>query len=165
MLRSTPLRVWALVGLVVLVALLLAVRAPFIVVGAPAGGVWGTVDQWASLGAVWEGLGTLVLALGALIGAGWAIYRHFEQRDRELRLRERQNDLDVARLQADLVTELRLRYEQARGQLEHLALRRELQVEEDNYLAILRGLVLLRPELAQAQREAIRSYLFDLAQV
>lgn len=165
MLRSTTVRVWALVGLFVLVALLLAVRALFIVVGAPIGGVWGTVDQWASLGAMWQGLGTLVLALGALLGAGWALHQYLEQRDRELRLRERQNNLDIARLQADLVTELRLRNEHAKGQPDELAVREELQKAEDRYLATLHGLVLLRPELAQAQREAIMSYLNDLAQV
>lgn len=96
--------------------------------------------------------GTLALATAAMYAAFVSLRQHLEQR-------RRQTDLDVAKLQGDLVLLLRQEWERARGSSEEEMRREEMEKAEDVYEGILCGMVRVRPELMKAAQEALTEYL------
>jgi len=101
---------------------------------------------------VLTGIGTLGLAVAALYAAFVSLSQYLQQRRRE-------TDLDLAKLHGDLVGLLRQEHELARGTPDEGMLREELARAEFVYEGILRGVILVRPELMKAAREALREHL------
>lgn len=109
-------------------------------------------DALTGIGTILAGIGTLGLAAAAGYAAFVSLRRYLEQRHRE-------TDLDLAKLQGDLVALLRQEYERSRGSPDEGTRRDELEKAEDVYEEILRGIILGRPELMGAAREALSGYL------
>ncbi len=134
-------------------------------------------DIPSDLGPFLEGIGTVLLALAAGIGGGFALWRYWQQRQRdaeqreqqqkrdaeqqrqERELRQRQTDLDLAKLQGDVVGVLKQQYERAKEEPEKKVILEELENAESVHKGILRGIILKRPELAQAAREVVTEYV------
>lgn len=104
---------------------------------------------WADLLA---GIGTVGLAVAAVYAAFVSLRQHLEQR-------RRQTDLDLAKLHGDVVLLLRQGCERAKGSPDEQVRREELEKAEDIYEGILLGMILARPELMKATREALTEYL------
>lgn len=96
--------------------------------------------------------GTLALATAAMYAAFVSLRQHLEQRRRE-------TDLDLAKLQGDLVLLRRQAWERARKSPDEEMRLEEMEKAEDVYEGILCGMVLARPELMKAAREALTEYL------
>jgi hypothetical protein len=101
---------------------------------------------------VFTGFGTLGLAAAALYAAGVSLTQYLKQRRRE-------TDLDLAKLQGDLVLLLQQECERATGLPDEGVRREELEGAQDVYEGILRGIILARPELMKAARETLTEYL------
>lgn len=124
--------------------------------------VWYSVDDLGKIGDFLQGVGTVVLALGVVVGGGWALWRYFKDRDQRAEERRRQADLDAARLTGDLVASLRLRYERARDPEERQVFEEQLIQAEEECEGVLRGLTVVRPDLARAQQKAIMGRIGEL---
>ena len=101
--------------------------------------------------------------IGVLLLSTWALRRHFALRTRDLDLRSQGNDIEMARLQGDLVVSLRLHLQQITPEHpdEAAQIRLELNDAIERYQAVLLGILRGRPELARVEREAIASYLAE----
>lgn len=73
--------------------------------------IWYSVEDLGRIGEFLQGVGQVALAFGVIAGGGWALWRYFRDRDRQVEERRHQADVDVARLSGDLVTMLRRRSE------------------------------------------------------
>ena len=114
------------------------------------------------------GVVRVIAAAGVILGGltAWVAYQFLVVHDHEHQLRSRQSEIDLVRLQGDLVASLRERHEHAVGQaspedLERL--RSDLGDSADRYQAMLRGILKARPELADVERRAIGAYLDEAA--
>jgi signal transduction histidine kinase len=110
-----------------------------------------------------------VIATSGVILVGllaWIAYQFLTMHDRDHQLRARQNEIDLVRLQGDLVAVLKDRYERAVGRASPEEVNR-LQVEfndaTERYQAILGGLLKARTELADVERIAIGALLDEAA--
>ena len=103
---------------------------------------WDDIREWI------QALSPVVIALAAGIPGALGVRRYFEQR-------RRQTDLDVAKLQGDLVTLLRT-ISDGSDDPDH---KEELDKAQDVYEATLRGLILKNPELMTAARRSLQKYL------
>ena len=139
---------WLLLGLAIAIVLVGLVFAGLL------GSGLGSQDLTAA-GTYIYGVATAVLALAAVIGGGLALYQWQEQ----LELRRRQTDLDVANLHQNVVNLLKEKLDRVRGTPEAQAVEAELDQAETEYEAILRGMVMARPELVRAKREFIMEYM------
>lgn len=150
---TRPKWLWLAAGALIAVGiLLLALRLMWVVVVFPEAGVeWGPSSRWGHFGALLEGVGTLLLFFATAVAAGVAVYQWIVQRRRELAL-------DVAKLQGEVVTALRLRYRHSAPALRP-ALDASLEAALIQYEGILRGLIRARPELARAARDVITASL------
>ena len=101
---------------------------------------------------VLTGVGTVGLAGAALYAAVVSLTQYLRQRRRE-------TDLDLAKLQGDLVLLLQQECERAKGGPDEGVRRQELEGAQDVYEGILRGIILARPELMKAGRETLTEYL------
>ena len=101
---------------------------------------------------VLTGIGTVGLAAAALYAAGVSLRQYLNQRRRE-------TDLDLAKLQGDLVLLLRQECEGATDPQDKMVRREELERAQHVYEGILRGMILRRPELMKAAREALTEFL------
>jgi hypothetical protein len=130
-----------------------------LIVGGPiTAGLWGfglTEQKLTAVGTYIYGVATAVLALATVVGGGFALLQWRNQ----LELRRRQTDLDVANLQRDVVKLLQEEFDRIKGTEAAQVVGLELDQAELEYEAILRGLMLARPELTQAKVEFVREYL------
>ena len=101
---------------------------------------------------VLTGIGSAGLAVAAMYAAFVSLGQHLEQR-------RRQTDLDLAKLQGDLVLLRRQEWQRARGSADEGIRREEMEKAEDVYEGILCGMVRVRPELMKAAQEALTEYL------
>lgn len=101
------------------------------------------------------------IILGVLLFAAWALNRYFILRARDITVRTQENEIELARLQGELVSALGLRLQQTPSEhpQEREVLRNELERATERYQALLMGILRGRSGLAQVEREAIASYL------
>ena len=114
------------------------------------------------------GVAIVVAAAGVILAGllAWIAYQFLVIRDREQGLNAQRTEIDLIRLQGDLVSVLRQRHEHAVANAtpENLErLRSDLGDALDRYEAMLRGLLKVRPELAVIERRAISTYLDEAA--
>ncbi|MBI2886740.1 MAG: hypothetical protein HYY02_05990 [Chloroflexi bacterium] len=95
----------------------------------------------------------MVLAGAAWFGLRLTLQQYFGQRRAELELRQRQLKHDLAELQGNIVALLSSQYSRAQGTAAEPEVREELEEAEDQYAAILRGIIEEDPEMAQAARK------------
>lgn len=101
------------------------------------------------------------IILGVLLFAAWALNRYFTLRARDITARTQENEVELARLQGELVSALTLRLRQTSSenpQARSLLLQ-ELERATERYQALLMGILRGRSGLAQVERDAITSYL------
>ncbi len=111
-------------------------------------------DTLGNIGAFLQGLATLIIAVG---GAG-AVYRYFQERDRQV-------VQDLVHTAGETATLARQRYERATAtdSPDAATLLNELRAAEERQRAVLEGLM-LRQELIKARYELVRTYVQDLTE-
>ncbi len=110
----------------------------------------------------WDIVGALAAVLGALAAVLVAVavlYAAFGSVRQYLSQRKRESDLDLAKLQGDLVELLRQKCDATKENPDKNLLRAELEEAQDVYEGILRGIICVLPELMEAAREALAEYL------
>ena len=111
----------------------------------------------------------MVVAASAVVLSGllvWIAHGFLIGQGVDRGMRARQTEIDLVRLQGDLVTVLRERQQlanDATGPEEAEQLRSELREAVDRREAMLRGLLKARLELATVERRAIATYLDEAA--
>ncbi len=110
------------------------------------------------------GVAVVVAASGVVLGAllAWIAHRFLLGQGVDRGMRVRKTEIDLVRLQGDLVSALRERREREHPVADSENTERsrsEFGEAVDRYEAMLRGLLKAQPQLASAERKAIAAYL------